>query len=103
MLAGNMSIGIQKLGQLNLLGDVSLARGFVFLQGASALGDLCAYTTLAVKIAAIFSRATNSKFRYGQLLRANWTMLQFNYQGGLFIHLRSPTKQQEFLARLLLP
>jgi hypothetical protein len=50
-----------QVSHVDLLSDVSLARGLVFLQRAAALRDFIANATLAIKIAAIFSRPTNAE------------------------------------------
>jgi hypothetical protein len=57
----------EQFRNLDLLGNIFLARGFVFLQSATALSNFLTDAALAIKIASIFSRSTNSKFCYRQI------------------------------------
>src|SRR5580765_1821387 len=79
-----------QVSHVDLLSDVSLARGLVFLQRAAALRDLTANATLAIKIAAIFSRSTNTEVSDRKIFRANRAVLDTGRELFVWVHIRTP-------------
>src|SRR5215510_679074 len=71
----------EQLRNIDLLRDIFLTGRFVFFQSAPALRYFLANATLAVEIASVFARSTNSKFRYRKVFGTNRAMF---YLGGQF-------------------
>jgi len=83
-----------QVSHVDLLSDVSLARGLVFLQCAAALRDLIANATLAIKIAAIFSRSTYTEVGDRKIFRANRAVLDTGGEFFVWVHIRTPLEQR---------